>query len=54
MTKSKLRIGLLLCLLVAVIVGFVYVLYYWGTDEVRDGTLVKENAVYYCLEDGKL
>lgn len=43
MQNTKFKTGLLLFLLVAVIIGFVYVVYFLGDKEIKEGTLVKEN-----------
>lgn len=41
MAKVRIQIGLLLILLVLVIVGFVYAIYYTQEDETKEGTLVE-------------
>lgn len=41
MAKIKIRMGLLLLVLMLVIVGFVYALYYMQENESREGTLVE-------------
>ncbi len=41
MAKMRIRMGLLLLVLMLVIVGFVYVLYYMQEDETKEGTLVE-------------
>lgn len=48
MAKTRIRMGLLLLVLMLVIVGFVYVLYYMQEDEAREGTLVE-----YRLPEGE-
>lgn len=41
MAKMRMKIGFLLLLLILVIVGFVYVLYYVQEDKTKEGTLVE-------------
>ncbi len=44
MQNTKLRTGILLFLLVTVIIGFVYIVYFLGDKEIKEGTLVRENT----------
>ena len=41
MEKVRIQIGLLLILLVMIIVGFVYAVFYTREEETKDGTLVE-------------
>ena len=43
MQNTKLRTGILLFLLVTVIIGFVYIVYFLGDKEIKEGTLVRED-----------